>query len=354
LLVADSDPPPAPLIQLAAQRGLALRRLRPDDDLPGLLETTRPTLLAWDLAAQEVAAWSIVRAIQAHPQLNQLPLLLYHHAPDGAAPAAATISTGVLLKPAGDSALVGAITNLSPRTAGTILIVEDDPQTRALHRRLIAERLPGYQIRDVADGRVALDVLAEHTPTLVVLDLAMPDVDGFAVLAALRAQPRTAGVPVLVLSGRVLTPDDIARLVEARVIFQTKDVLSEGELADSLRRTVARDTLLPPPTSALVKQAIAFIQQHYSEPLSRQEIAGALNVSKDYLGRIFHQELGLSPWEYLIRYRVLRAKELLWTTSATIAEVARQVGFDNAAYFSHIFQRETGSSPRAFRRQITG
>lgn len=355
LLIADSDPPPAPLIQLAAQRGLALRRLRPDDNLPGLLETTRPTLLAWDLAAQEVAAWSIVRAIQAHPQLNQLPLLLYNHEPGGIAPVAAPISTGVLLKPSSDSALIAAITNLRPHNAaGTILIVEDDPQTRALHRRIITEHLPGYQIHDVDDGRAALDVLAEQTPSLLVLDLAMPDVDGFAVLAALRAQPRTAGVPVLVLSGRVLTPDDIARLVEARVIFQTKDVLSEGELAASLRRTVARDTLLPPPTSALVKQAIAFIQQHYSEPLSRQEIAGTLNVSKDYLGRIFHQELGLSPWEYLIRYRVLRAKELLWTTSATITEVARQVGFDNAAYFSHIFQRETGYSPRAFRQQMTG
>jgi transcriptional regulator GlxA family with amidase domain len=82
-----------------------------------------------------------------------------------------------------------------------------------------------------------------------------------------------------------------------------------------------------------------------------QEIAGALGVSKRYLGRIFQAELGLSPWEYLLRYRVLKAKELLLTTSYSVADVAARVGFDTAAYFSHIFHREVGSTPRAFRMQ---
>jgi transcriptional regulator GlxA family with amidase domain len=49
------------------------------------------------------------------------------------------------------------------------------------------------------------------------------------------------------------------------------------------------------------KSAVALIQQHHDEPLSRQEIADTIGVSNDYLGRIFQQELGLSPWEYLIR-----------------------------------------------------
>ena len=105
------------------------------------------------------------------------------------------------------------MSNLAPRAAeGSILIVEDDPQLRALHRRIIAEHFPNYAIRDVGDGRAALDMLTHETPSLIVLDLMMPEVDGFAVLEALRANPRTAVVPVLVLSGKILSADDVRRL----------------------------------------------------------------------------------------------------------------------------------------------
>jgi AraC-like DNA-binding protein len=352
LLIAESDLPSAGLVQLADRRGLALHRLHPADDLDSLFATVDPALLAWDVTARGAENWSIVHQLRTHPQLNQLPVILYDHLPGSTVSVQASITTGLLLKPVAAGALAATLADLAPpEPAGGILVVEDDPQTRTLHHRIIGEQLPGYPIHDVSGGREALDVLAHETPSLVVLDLSMPDIDGFAVLEALRAEPRTARVPVLVLSGRVLAPADIRRLTEARVIFQTKEVLSQSELADSLRRALARDALLPPPTSALVKQAIAFIQQHHAEPLSRQAIAGALAVSKDYLGRIFHQELGISPWEYLIRYRVLRAKEMLLTTSYTVAEIAGRVGFDNAAYFSHIFHREVGCTPRAFRAQ---
>ncbi len=353
LLIAESDLPSAGLVQLAARRSLALHRLYADDDLARVLATIDPTLLAWDVTAVGAENWSIVHQLRAHPQLKQLPVILYDHTPGSATLRQGGAATGLLLKPAGPRALAEALADLvSPEPAGSILVVEDDAQTRALHRRIVAEQLPGYYVREVSGGREALDILARETPSLVMLDLTMPEVDGFAVLEALRADPRIATVPVLVLSGRVLAPDDIRRLAQARVIFQTKDVLSQSELAEALRRALARDALLPLPTSALVKQAIAFMQQHHDEPLSRQAIAGALAVSKDYLGRIFHQELGISPWEYLIRYRVLRAKELLLTTSYSVAEIAGRVGFDNAAYFSHIFHREVGCAPRAFRAQL--
>jgi len=150
----------------------------------------------------------------------------------------------------------------------------------------------------------------------------------------------------------------LARMTKAELYEKAKDAdvpgrstMTKDELAEALRRTLARDDPLPPHTSALVKRAIALIQQRYDEPLSRQEIADAVGVSKDYLGRIFHQELGLSPWEYLIRYRVLRAKELLLTRDYSVAEIAARVGFDTAGYFSQIFRREAGCSPRAFRTQ---
>jgi signal transduction histidine kinase/CheY-like chemotaxis protein/ABC-type sugar transport system substrate-binding protein len=348
LLISAAATPPEQIVRLAERRGLALVRLHPGDDPAALLASARPALLAWDLATAAADGWALVEQIRSHPQLGSLPLVLYH----GEADALLDTATGVLVKPLSDSALVETLQSLDPHAPdGSILVVEDDAHIRALHRRLLAEHFPGYTVHEAGDGRAALELLARESPSLIVLDLVMPEVDGFAVLEALRANPRTAAIPVLVLSGRALSADDVRRLGEARVIFQTKDLLAAGELAEVLRRTLSRDDPLPPHTSALVKRALALIQQRYDEPLSRQEIADAVGVSKDYLGRIFHQELGLSPWEYLIRYRLLRAKELLRTTSYSVAEVATRVGFDSATYFSHIFHREVGCSPRAFRTQ---
>ena len=80
-------------------------------------------------------------------------------------------------------------------------------------------------------------------------------------------------------------------------------------------------------------------------------LAAAVGVSKDYLSHIFHQELGFSPWEYLNRYRIERAKTLLRETTRSITEIAIQVGFDDLSYFSRVFTKHAGCSPRTYREQ---
>jgi AraC-like DNA-binding protein len=105
-----------------------------------------------------------------------------------------------------------------------------------------------------------------------------------------------------------------------------------------------------PQTSAVVKRAVAYIQQNHARSLSRQEIAGAVGVHEHYLSRLFRQELGTTPWEYLNRYRVERAKALLRRTDASITAVATGAGFNDPDYFSRVFRRHVGCSPREYRR----
>jgi AraC-like DNA-binding protein len=92
------------------------------------------------------------------------------------------------------------------------------------------------------------------------------------------------------------------------------------------------------------------LQQNYAQRLTRQQMAKAVGVSEDYLGRIFLQELGLSPMEYLNRYRIKEAKVLLRHTITSVTDVASQVGFDDPAYFSRAFRKQVGVSPRAYRK----
>jgi AraC-like DNA-binding protein len=74
-------------------------------------------------------------------------------------------------------------------------------------------------------------------------------------------------------------------------------------------------------------------------------------VSENYLTHIFGRELGLSPWQYLNRYRIKQAQELLHRTSDSITAVALQVGFNDPAYFSRVFRKQVGLSPSAYREQ---
>jgi len=186
----------------------------------------------------------------------------------------------------------------------------------------------------------------------VILDLMMPEMDGFEVLDWMRRNQETRRVPVLILSGRMLTLDDIKRIERhALVTYQSKDILSEDETTATLHRMIAGTDLLPPQTSALVKRTVIYLQENYANPLSRREIAESIGVSENHLSRVFRRELGISPWDYLNRYRIRQAKELLTSTEDSITSVALQVGFNDPAYFSRVFRQQVGQSPTAFRKQ---
>jgi AraC-like DNA-binding protein len=176
---------------------------------------------------------------------------------------------------------------------------------------------------------------------------------GFTVLERLRANPATRQVPVVVMSGRTLTAEDVHRLDQMYVTFHSKGLLSEAEAAAALQQALAGGEALPQPTSLVVKQAIAYLQQNHQRAISRQELAAAVGVSKDYLSHIFKQELGLSPWDYLTRYRVQQAKARLRETHASVTAIALQSGFDDLSYFNRVFRKQVGCSPTTYRERAT-
>jgi YesN/AraC family two-component response regulator len=236
------------------------------------------------------------------------------------------------------------------QATGLILIVDDDPEVLMAHQTLVLKGLPGFPVRTAADGEAALGVMAEEVPSLVILDLIMPGMGGEEVLDWMRADPRLRQVPVVVLSSKLLNLEDVKRLERyARVTFQSKGILTKAETIATLNRALFGADTLPQHTSALVKRMVSFLHQNYARPLSRWEVAKALGISEDYLSRVFNRELGLSPWDYLNRYRVLQAKTLLHHTSNSIRTIAHQVGFRDQSYFSRVFHKFTGLSPQIYR-----
>lgn len=353
LLISAAPQPADEIVEFIERQDLELRRLRAGDDLEVVLADVQPIALAWDLVDADPGDWAIVRRLRNHPRLSQVPFILYGQMPKGEL-GEATLAIGLTSfvgKPANSQALLDAINASFPAgSAGSILIVDDDPKACLAYQELIANGLPGYPIRIANDGAAALAIMVEEVPSLVILDLMMPGIGGAEVLDRMRADLRLRQVPVVILSGKLLNLDDVKRLERhARVTLQSKGVLSEAETIVALNRALFGTDALPQHTSALVKRALAYLHQNFARPLSRWEIAEAVGVSEDYLSRVFSRELGLSPWDYLNRYRINRAKELLRRTDASIRSVAYQVGFRDQAYFSRVFRKQTGSSPNAFR-----
>lgn len=97
-------------------------------------------------------------------------------------------------------------------------------------------------------------------------------------------------------------------------------------------------------------EAIAFISQNYSFPITVEDMAQRLNLDRSYFGKIFKETMGQAPQEFLIRYRMSRAAELLKTSDIPVKEISLQVGYPNQLHFSRAFKNIYGVPPRTYRQ----
>jgi AraC-like DNA-binding protein/ABC-type sugar transport system substrate-binding protein len=147
-------------------------------------------------------------------------------------------------------------------------------------------------------------------------------------------------------SGRELLPPDESRSLPLHL----QEPPSRSALVSSSDAQATHPGTSGGKSSSVSRRAVAYVRDHYSEPISRGDLAADLGVSENYLTDLFHREMGTSLWTYLNRFRIKQAKALLLGTELKITEIACRVGFDDPAYFSRVFRRYTGRSPRAFRK----
>ena len=98
-------------------------------------------------------------------------------------------------------------------------------------------------------------------------------------------------------------------------------------------------------------QVKRYIDGHFRESISLEDLAGLVHVNKYHLVHIFTADFGLSPIQYLISRRVDESKNLLRTTDHSIAQIASFSGFSSQSYFAQTFQKSMGMSPTQYRRQ---
>ncbi len=105
----------------------------------------------------------------------------------------------------------------------------------------------------------------------------------------------------------------------------------------------------------VIRKAQAYIAEHFSDPnISLGEVAGEVALSNNHFCTVFSQETGMTFTEYLTNARMRRAEELLRTTAQRSSEICSQVGYNDPHYFSYLFRKYYGMSPRDYRREAGG
>jgi AraC-like DNA-binding protein len=188
-----------------------------------------------------------------------------------------------------------------------------------------------------------LDVVANQPVHLILGSLFDP--------VLYRTIRKTCDAPIVVIRERWEKEEAEQLSLIPRLLIAHQCVLESSEFGERLLALLETNELLPPLTGALVKRAVVYLGSHATEQISRWQLAESVNVSEDYLTRIFRKELGISPWDYLNRHRVFLATQLLRESSLSINEVASQSGFQDQAYFCRVFKKIKGCAPGKIRSQ---
>jgi YesN/AraC family two-component response regulator len=276
-------------------------------------------------------------------------------AQNGTDTAGAVLEMDYLTKPVGADDLVKALRRHGLHASKeakeqTILIVDDEPGILDLHVRMVRSELPNCRVVTARDGYEGLEQMRNEQPNLVLLDLMMPELDGFGVLKTMQTEEMLRNIPVIVLSGQVLTRRDMARLNQGVAAVLSKGLFNTHEIVTRIETALVRNKRLGGEVQRLVQQAMAYLHEHYKDPISRTDVAKHLCINEQYLSRCFNKEVGIGPMVYLSRYRIQMARRLLEAGSLSITQVAMEVGMSSQSYFSRVFQEEMGVTPSAYQR----
>lgn len=175
-----------------------------------LAEELQPDAVTLDVIMPQTDGWKVLSQLKSKPITDQIPVVMVTIVEDR--PLGFSLGASEYLsKPVDRKQLAKVLKRfLGDDISRTVLVVEDDPDTREAMRRYLKRE--GAQPVEAENGRVGLEKLAEIKPALILLDLMMPEMDGFEFIEKYRENPAWHDIPIIVLTAKTLTEDDRNRL----------------------------------------------------------------------------------------------------------------------------------------------
>ncbi len=245
VLVIDDDPQACELIvECLAPEGVRVEVA--SNGKQGLQRAREllPAAIILDVMLPEMDGWAVLAALKADAQLATIPVIMLTIV-DEQQKGFALGAADYLTKPIDRSRLLAALAAYRPppglpssHAGGHILVVEDDAATREMLRRVLEKE--GWTVREANSGRTALGAVAAQQPDLILLDLMMPEMDGFEVIHALRATDVWRTIPIVVITAMDLSNADRMQLDSYVTDVLQKGAFSREELLRDVRDLVLR------------------------------------------------------------------------------------------------------------------
>ena len=203
-----------------------------------LAKQARPDVITLDIIMPDLDGWSVLKALKADPDLCDIPVVLVTIMRDrdlGFALGAADYITKPL-----DRDVLMRVVGRHVRGDGRaqVLVVDDDPKTRDMLRRTLQKA--GCTVAEAANGSEAIEALERAKPALILLDLLMPGMDGFEVLERLHGDEAWREVPVIIVTAKDLTREDVERLNGRVVKVLQKGAYQRRDLVRDIQAMIAR------------------------------------------------------------------------------------------------------------------
>jgi len=236
VVAIDDDPDMLTLISRNLSReGYAVVTASTGQEGIRLVNELRPVAVTTDILMPGMDGWMVMEAIKSNPATSRIPVILVS--------VSDTRDMGVSLgafefvsKPVDWNRLAIILRGIAATASGHLLVVEDDADMQALWMRNLSK--DGYSVETATNGRDALAKVAAKRPAAILLDLMMPEMDGFEFLARLRSTADGAGIPVIVVTAKQLTASDTAFLKDRVQAVMQKAGNDIDTVLDAIRRQV--------------------------------------------------------------------------------------------------------------------
>ncbi|MBV8781138.1 MAG: response regulator, partial [Phycisphaerae bacterium] len=242
VLVVDDEPGVRDMVTRSLVANGDIRAVTAADGEEGLRRARelRPDLILLDVMMPKLDGWAVLTALKSDPALADIPVVMLTMVNEQEMGYVLGASE-YLTKPIDRDRLVGLVGKYASADGAhrNVLIVEDDAATRDVLRRSLDRE--GWTIDEAANGRIALERLkASEPPALILLDLIMPEMDGFGLLGELRRNPAWANIPTVVITSKDLSSEERTYLNGKVEAILQKGAYSRDAMLTEVRQIISR------------------------------------------------------------------------------------------------------------------
>jgi CheY-like chemotaxis protein len=183
--------------------------------------------------------WQVIEEIKSYPELSTIPIIICSITEDREK-AYQLGAVDYLVKPILEEELVTAVKNLSfntERTVYDILVIDDDPDVLQLIKATLRDE-PTYRLQYANGGFSGLELMKERKPDALILDLIMPDLDGFSILETMQGDSDLRTIPVIILTAADLTIEERMQIERYKRSFLQKTTFRRDDLIDFLENAL--------------------------------------------------------------------------------------------------------------------